>query len=284
MNTRFSFSILRYIHDVISGEFVNIGVVVYAPDREYLECKINTKYSRVSSSFYGFDSAAYRSYTAKLQDRINRHGAELETGWLFPQDKLDELLRHYLPVDDSAYQFGPIRCGITDDPSEELHSQFDRFVTRYVKPDNPESRNDEAVWTAFKHSFPDKGLLTRLKTFTVVAPLEEHVFEHAWKNERWHFAEPISLDLQDTNSILGKAERWLGRLNVLKEAEDVKFKVHFLVGLPASPELLEHAKRAEQILQRAGDTVEIVSENDTARLVNEIRNDLAEEHNDSTQS
>ena len=33
MKTNYSTIILRYIHDVVTGEFANIGVVLYAPDQ-----------------------------------------------------------------------------------------------------------------------------------------------------------------------------------------------------------------------------------------------------------
>ena len=32
MKTAYSFVVLRYVHDVMIGEFVNIGVTLYAPD------------------------------------------------------------------------------------------------------------------------------------------------------------------------------------------------------------------------------------------------------------
>jgi hypothetical protein len=32
MKTTYSFTILRYVHDIATGEFVNMGVALYAPE------------------------------------------------------------------------------------------------------------------------------------------------------------------------------------------------------------------------------------------------------------
>jgi hypothetical protein len=273
MKTAFSFSVLRYIHDIVGGEFVNIGVVAYSPEQRYLKCKISPKYARISSAFHGFDDTAYRTYTNGLEKRINAHGAEVETGWLFSSEKLGELLEFYLPKDDSAYQFGVIRSGITDDLEKELHKLFNRYVSKYIKPENNGGRDDDAIWNAFKQKFPQKKLLSKLTEHTVRVPDYDRVFKNAWKNERWHFAEPLSLDLQDSKSILDKAHRWLGRLETLSESPE-DFKVHFLIGLPSQDRLLATAKKAEHILSKAGKSVTLVQEHEAIQLINEIEEDL----------
>ena len=37
MKTPYTFSTLRYVHDVVSGEFVNVGVALYAPDTRFAD-------------------------------------------------------------------------------------------------------------------------------------------------------------------------------------------------------------------------------------------------------
>jgi hypothetical protein len=36
MKATYSFVVLQYAHDVVSGEFVNVGVAVYAPEAKYI--------------------------------------------------------------------------------------------------------------------------------------------------------------------------------------------------------------------------------------------------------
>ena len=40
----YTFSILRYIHDGVTAEFVNIGVAVYSGDSAFLAARCTTQY------------------------------------------------------------------------------------------------------------------------------------------------------------------------------------------------------------------------------------------------
>ena len=51
MKTRFSFRVLRYVHDPVTQEFVNIGIAVYAPERGFLKAKCATLYARIRRMF-----------------------------------------------------------------------------------------------------------------------------------------------------------------------------------------------------------------------------------------
>jgi hypothetical protein len=50
MKTPYTFSILRYIHDVVSGEFVNVGVVLYVREVQFLGIACVMIYGRISSA------------------------------------------------------------------------------------------------------------------------------------------------------------------------------------------------------------------------------------------
>ena len=48
MRMSYSFSILRYVHDPITEEFINIGVVVYSKEQRYLNALCDPHYGRIS--------------------------------------------------------------------------------------------------------------------------------------------------------------------------------------------------------------------------------------------
>ncbi len=48
---KYQYQILRYVHDQFTGEFGNLGVVMYAPKNRFLKCKVVSKYARLSSFF-----------------------------------------------------------------------------------------------------------------------------------------------------------------------------------------------------------------------------------------
>ena len=48
--TNYTFTVLRYVHDITTGEFVNVGVVLHAPKAKFLRAK--TLRIRASASFF----------------------------------------------------------------------------------------------------------------------------------------------------------------------------------------------------------------------------------------
>ena len=52
-STKYSYTVLRYVHDTMTGEFVNVGVALHAPEAGYLSAICRTTYRRVSAAFPG---------------------------------------------------------------------------------------------------------------------------------------------------------------------------------------------------------------------------------------
>ncbi len=48
MRTPYSFSVLRYVHDAVTQEFINIGVAVYPSEAGFLRAVCTTRYARIT--------------------------------------------------------------------------------------------------------------------------------------------------------------------------------------------------------------------------------------------
>ncbi len=77
MKTAYSFSILRYVHDPVTQEFVNVGVAVYSAEARYLRVSCSTHYGRISRLFCKIDGTRFRQLTRYVQDQINTLGEKL---------------------------------------------------------------------------------------------------------------------------------------------------------------------------------------------------------------
>lgn len=51
MKTPYSFVTLHYVHDVVTGEFANVGVVLYAPEQRLLLARFTGSYERLNAIF-----------------------------------------------------------------------------------------------------------------------------------------------------------------------------------------------------------------------------------------
>jgi hypothetical protein len=47
MKTAYSYSVLRYMHDAVTQEFINIGVAVYSPEGKFFDAICTTSYRRI---------------------------------------------------------------------------------------------------------------------------------------------------------------------------------------------------------------------------------------------
>jgi hypothetical protein len=165
MKTPYTFSVLRYVHDPVTAEFVNIGVALYAPDAKYLSAICTSHYRRLSVVFEPIDGDHFRQITKFLQSRIEMLGQNLNSELPFanPPKNIEQVLAQVLPPDDSAIQFSTAGGGFTSDPEKTLNDLYVRYVERYVSRAARPSRDDEEVWKVFKAPLEKRQIIKYLR-------------------------------------------------------------------------------------------------------------------------
>ena len=255
----FQFLTLRYVHDAITGEFANIGIVVYVPG-EFLGARFNTRTSRLRAMFGQVEKSHLRSLVGYISRRFQKLSEEIPNSLLDRHKTLEELAKSVLPADDSAIQWSPVKNGMTRDPAQELERLYARLVTHYEDLGRPKHRTDQDVWRLFSAALSENHVLDKLTEKKLVTENFEHTFEHAWKNGVWNLYEPLAFDYEDTSGIQEKANKWLGRGVALNDAEEAH-KFWFLVGEPETDRLKRATEKALNLLHKIGKgKVEIVRE------------------------
>ena len=133
MKIAYSFVALRYVHDIMTGEFINIGVALYAPESRFIGGLCNTRYGRLSKMFGDIDGDYFRSLMRHIKSRFNEIGTKLRDElplYGYPADIL-EIAKSILPIDDSSLQWSEVGGGQTEDPAKTLEYLFERMVERY---------------------------------------------------------------------------------------------------------------------------------------------------------
>jgi hypothetical protein len=257
----FQFLTLRYLHDAITGEFANLGVVVYVPG-EFLGARFNHRTGRLRAIFGQVENPHLKSLLGYLDRRIQSLAAEIPGALIERHPKLQQVANSILPPDDSAVQWSGEQSGLTRNPAEELERLFARLVTHYEERADKRHRTDQDVWRAFSQPLREKRVLDKLTEKTLVAKDFEHTFEHAWKNGVWNLYEPLAFDYEDAGGIQEKAGRWLGRGVALGDAAEAH-KFWFLVGEPDGDKLKRATEKALNLLHKIGPgRVEIVREHE----------------------
>jgi hypothetical protein len=273
MRQSYSAVLLRYVHDVAAGEFVNVGVVVFSPDAKYLNCLCTQRYGRVSQLFGDghVNGPHLKGVLRWVQSRIDELGSrlagELDLGQK-PQ-ALTEALVAVLPRDDSSLQWSQEMGGLTANPERTLEELYFRFVERYEHTAARKGREDEDVWRPFKVALQTERVLGHLKPHLIQGSDYEYNFTHAWRNGLWNVYEPISLDLLDAESIKEKGVRWLGRAQSLGDAEE-KFKLYALLGAPSDDRLRPAYIKAKNIMHKMDAPHDFVREDEVADLARSL--------------
>jgi hypothetical protein len=272
----YSFCVLRYVHDSVTSEFVNIGVAVFSTEIPFLRAKSTIQYGRITRMFDRIDGERFKQAVRYIEDELNRLGESL---WQRPlpfsdlEPTLELLLNRVLPKDDSAMQFAPVAYGVSTDLDSTLAELYDRYVERYAGQPEIPSRSDDEVWRVFREPLERRSVLPHLTPKKIVAPDFEYEFRAGWKNKVWHVYEPVSFDLVEAGSLLDKANRWLGRSANLSESSE-SFQMHLLVGAPQNPHLKDVFRKAHNILQKMDGNPEIVMEYDAERFATDLEQEI----------
>ena len=270
--TPYSFSVLRYIHDVVTGEFINVGVVLYAPKVKFLSAICTSRYGRLSKMFSNINGDHFRQVVRYIQTRLEEEGERLIAE--LPFEKLPASVAGFtskvLPPDDSSLQFSPEGFGITEKPQETLEQLYSRYVEKYYEKSERHGRGDEDIWRLFKKPLEEKRIIGNLKPHQIIGNNYDYEFEYCWKNEIWHVHEPVSFDLMEANSIIDKANGWLGRVTSLVDGGE-PFKLNILLGSPQDERLKSAFVKAQNIMHKMQCDHDFIKEDEAEDFAEKFR-------------
>ena len=127
-----SYTVLRYVHDVVSGEALNVGVVMHAPAASYLKVRTRKTVGRLKQVFPDLDPAAFADAMQAVDRGFSAVAMQANKMPLIDArtDARDHALK-VLPDDDSALQWSPTGTGLTADPTRTFERLYERYVARY---------------------------------------------------------------------------------------------------------------------------------------------------------
>lgn len=265
--TPYTYTVLRYVHDIATGEFLNVGVALLAQEQRYVSAQCRTTYGRLKDVFPSLDGESFRAAMRHVSQEFDRLQYELgEKSQLPPAANGVMSYAHaVLGPDDSSLQWSPVGTGLTADPAQTLHQLYQRFVTACELHAPAHRRQDEDIWKRFSLELQQRQVLRHFVKKTIAVADDQIEFKHAWKNGVWHCLAPVSFDLASAESIREKAHKWLGQLTSVAHARG-DFKLFLLVGEPTHAELLPAYESALSILRKSPVEQEVVPEAQASEL------------------
>ena len=134
----FSFTVLRYVHDVVAGEFLNVGIVMYSPTDGRLRMRTMKSTKRLSRAFPDIDTQAFQKTMEGIEGgfsflaRVPRNS---------PPKRRDLNARRFalnvLPEEDGSLQWSSVGGGLTGDTHKTFDYLYKRFVSQYDNAKEP---------------------------------------------------------------------------------------------------------------------------------------------------
>lgn len=240
---KYQYQIIRYVHDHFTGEFVNVGVVIFSKEHQFLGCKTIRKYQRITHLFPEAQGKTIARILRSIEQGIQAESKKLNELFSLP-DQLDAIVNQVVSNDNNAFQFTSPKTAIDIDLEAALNDLYLQLVEKYYLNDYDKQRlSDEDVWKLkYKSHFEKYGVTSRLKSHEIKVPNDSIIFGMSWKNEIWHSYEPLSFELKRKDSIKEKVYKWAGKLQALKQADE-PLHISFLTSInPKHKELMSFVK------------------------------------------
>lgn len=275
--TNYSYSILRYIHDTTTGEFINVGIVFYSGKDNFGVAKCLTSTSRIKGIFPTANVSFIKNTLKSLQRDINSKFQLTKGDLPFTTIKSSQDLANFvLPINDSSFQWSDTKQGRCLDVQKESDRLFERLISRYDSHHEQSKKTDETIWRSFSKELRKQNIDQYFSPKVISTPDITIKFKHAVKNGILHCVEPVSFDLSSPENIQAKACKLIGELSGLADKKDL-FKVYMLIAEPNDSSLKESFNKAQNLLKKSPVEVAFYCEEDQENLVNYL-SEVIEHH------
>jgi hypothetical protein len=283
----FQYSIIQYMHDVVTGEFLNIGLAMYSKHMPFFKVRLLTQCRRITHTFPDADGDVYRHYITHLQTvfdqlAINPEASQPEMFNKRP-DQIEAMLIRVLPRDESSIRFSEVHTGLSDNIPDLFDHLYRRLIEHHLQVDEQQRRNDDDVWRIYRQSLAQTQAIIGLRRHVIETKYETIEFPHAWKNGHWNILHPMSLDYASRSSIQRKAREWLGTTYLLKPSSDLG-NIYLLLGKPVRPDqdLRRAYKNAKDMIQeeQPGLPMQIIEEEQAESFAKKIAPQIIEHSHD----
>lgn len=235
MNTACHYAIVRFMPFVETGEFGNVGIVLFSPTARYFGFKLlGQRYSRITNFFEQLDAKLFRASMHATRDELQRVSNMLKgMGTDRRMKALDRdaaigLWQEILKPRESMVRFSDSRLAMAGDPQAKLGELYAYYVERNFATKEYQER-----------------LLERgVRGFLKEAHLHERFHEYRVGNEEYNalfpFVEltgnmpvkaikPLRLDHAQPAQIIDHGGQWRVRVEALAKRSLLPVEVMFAV-------------------------------------------------------
>ena len=278
MNTACHYAIVRFMPFVETGEFGNVGVVLFAPSARFFGFKLlGQRVSRITNFFEQMESKVFRASMHATREELQRVSDMLKG--LGTDRRLKALDREasthlwleILKPRESIVRFSDSRLVMAVDPQVKLGQLFAYYVERnFVTKEYQEKALERGVRGFLKSAQLDARFHGKqvgndeYKAWFPFVALDDEQPVKAIK--------PLRLDHAQPAQIIDHGGQWRVRIEALKKRDLLPGKVLFAINGDSSGESAAARARREVVASLLGLGVEVRPANDRKSVI-EFAND-----------
>lgn len=233
------YAIIRFAPFVETGEFANVGVLVYAPKKRFFEFRLLAvqKHRRITHFFEEMKPEVYKEAVRNLRDELKRVRDMAQHGSLSDERTLDDhglayhLFKEVVRPREGLVRFSSPRIVLAERPQEKLEELFKFYVERsFVTKEYEEAAFEKAV----RRWLSEAKLVERFQKLSVGDELYSVNFPFVEEREERPIKaiKPLFLGQDQPRKIIEHGGKWVFRLQELAQRDHMPEKVMFTVGGP----------------------------------------------------
>jgi hypothetical protein len=193
------YCLVQYCPDLGRLESANIGVLLFCPDRDFLQAKTAHNNARIIKFFgsEGHDWIQINSFKRGIEERLVKESGEIETV---------EDLHHFIALRANQIQITAPRPMKVTNPSEDLDKLFAEFIGEPVR-----RISKKGLQRQIEDRLKRAGLASKIETdITVAVPVfnkQLHI-PFAYQNGVFNLLNPVTFEAKSPEASLNQACRY----------------------------------------------------------------------------
>jgi len=211
----YQYAIVQFMPYVETGEFVNVGVVVIAPQIGFVKYELDSKRTkRITDFFEGLDANLYRTVISNLRNHLNESFKDT----FYKSDLLVKSFIELVRPRESVLRYSEVRVGITEDPQEELRRLYDYYIRKnFATKEYIETKIEKQVRAWLTDANLARKYTPRVigdEIYEVNFPFVRHNGFALDAGQR--IIKPLNFDRRTPSSIIDLGGKWTFRLKKLR--------------------------------------------------------------------
>lgn len=269
------YAIVRFMPYIETGEFANVGILLWAPRTRYLGFKLlRKKHARITQFFEELDRGLYLKTMANLEAELHRVQGMLkdqisefgdnDREYGFHKGLFQELIRPR----ETILRFSEQRVVLAENPEQTLAELYNYYVGRnFVTREYQETIIEKGV----KKLLEQRDLARRYTKRRIEDQLYGVTFPFVEQKDgdAIRVIKPLFLGQTDSTAIIEHGGRWKLKVDQLRKRQLLKGPVLFPVKGPEPGDAHDIRLEAfeETLANLAGDGVEITLHTEKDRIL-----------------